>query len=97
MAEATARLGVADVLLVSAAGSDALATALEATLVDVGLHNVVLLPVEGATTAVCNNVLDVEGALVGGVADMGIIDKLDEAKVRLRCVGRTRLEVRGRR
>lgn len=73
-----------DVLLVSALASDAFGRLLIEETARIGMRTDGLLEAEDADrarTAVCNMVLDGQGALVGGIADMEIMRLLKESKV----------------
>lgn len=81
IAEAACRLG-ADVCLVSARGDDDFGALLDASSTERRLINRALLDVPHASTAICNNFVDADGSLVGGVADMSVIEQIDEDEVR---------------
>jgi pseudouridine-5'-phosphate glycosidase/pseudouridine kinase len=68
------------VQLVSAVGDDSFGRLLKEETSRIGMRIDGLVDVQAAT-AVCNLVLDAQGALVGGVADMGIVDKLDASNL----------------
>jgi pseudouridine kinase len=73
-----ARLG-SDVVLCSLVGDDATGAALRATLTAEGIDCTGLTVLPGRTTAAYLAVLDPDGALVIGVADMGIYAAADES------------------
>lgn len=83
---AAASEGQAGVVLVAPRADDAFGRVLSAEVDRLGLRSdglVVVSAVEtGARTAVCSLVLDGEGGLDGGVADMGIVEALDADLVR---------------
>jgi pseudouridine-5'-phosphate glycosidase/pseudouridine kinase len=68
------------VQLVSTVGDDAFGRLLKEEMAQMSMRLDGLVDVD-ARTAVCNLVLDAEGALVSGVADMGIVEQLDGIKV----------------
>lgn len=71
---------VSSVQLVSAVGTDAFGRLLKEETARLGMRLDGLVDTE-VSTAVCNLVLDAEGALVGGVADMDAVAQVDGAKV----------------
>jgi pseudouridine-5'-phosphate glycosidase/pseudouridine kinase len=71
------------VQLVSAVGDDAFGRLLKEEMGRMGMRLDGLIEA-GTSTAVCNLVLDAEGALIGGVADMGIVEQLGGPKARFR-------------
>jgi pseudouridylate synthase / pseudouridine kinase len=68
------------VQLVSAIGDDAFGRLLKEEIARMKMRLDGFIKAE-ARTAVCNLVLDTEGALVGGVADMDVIEKVDGTEV----------------
>ena len=52
-------------------------------LSQIGMRTDGLIPIPGGASAVCNMVLDTEGGLITGVADMDIIESLEGEAVGL--------------
>jgi pseudouridylate synthase / pseudouridine kinase len=67
-------------LLVSAVGVDPFRLMLQDKMKEIGMRTDGLIA-SGKQSAVCNMVLDSDGALIGGVADMDIIQSLDGDEV----------------
>jgi pseudouridylate synthase / pseudouridine kinase len=87
IAEATHRLLTSNsqdwlsaTLLVSVVGVDPFCDLLQNKMKEIGMRTDGLIA-SGMQTAVCNMVLDPDGALVGGVADMDAIQSLDGYEV----------------
>lgn len=75
-----------DVLLVSALARDAFGRLLVEETARMGMRTDGLLEAaaaDGARTAVCNMVLDGQGGLMGGIADMDVMRLLEKDKVRI--------------
>ena len=70
-------------VLVSLIGEDTMGGVLRNELSRTGMRTDGLIPVFGKASAVCNIVLDTEGGLVTGVADMDIIESLEGQTVSL--------------
>jgi pseudouridylate synthase / pseudouridine kinase len=68
-------------MLISPVGDDAFGRVLLDEMRLVGMRTDGLLQIPGARSAVCNMVLDSTGNLTGGVADMDIIQLLDDQTV----------------
>ena len=88
IAEAAHRLGEQDVLLIAPVASDAFANVLHSSLNGMGMRGDGLLLQDSKSsnrTAFCNIVLDNSGALVGGVADMSLVESVDATQVRELC------------
>jgi pseudouridine-5'-phosphate glycosidase/pseudouridine kinase len=88
IAEATHRIlskksGSQAPVLVSLVGEDTMGEVLWNELSRIGMRTDGLIPIPGSTSAVCNMVLDTEGGLVTGVADMDIIESLEGKTVGL--------------
>lgn len=85
IAEACQNLSKSDsVLLISPIGfDDALGNVLSMEMRNAGLREDGLIPVEGGRTGSCTLVLEKDGDLVGGVADMGIVEGLSGDMVSL--------------
>ncbi|KAG8809598.1 hypothetical protein FRC17_003368 [Serendipita sp. 399] len=91
VAEATHRIRVSlseassdDVLLVAPIGDDSFGTIVQNGLTSLGMRTDGLIHVSNPSssgTAVCNMVLDGSGDLVGGVADMDIINELKSENI----------------
>lgn len=64
-------------VLVSLIGEDSMGRVLRNELSRMGMRTDGLIPVSGKASAVCNIVLDTEGGLVTGVADMDVIESLE--------------------
>jgi len=82
IAEATHRIlskksGPHAPVLVSLIGDDIMGGVLRNELSRVGMRTDGLVPILGKASAVCNMVLDTEGGLLTGVADMDIIESLE--------------------
>lgn len=82
IAEATHRIlsknpGSQIPVLVSLIGEDIMGGVLRGELSRVGMRTDGLILTPGKTSAVCNMVLDTEGGLITGVADMDIIESLE--------------------
>lgn len=69
-------------LLVSPIGDDAFGRLLAEETGRLGMRSEGLLCMDGQRTAVCNMVLDGTGNLIGGVADMNIIEQFSADMVR---------------
>ncbi|GBE78003.1 Pseudouridine-metabolizing bifunctional protein [Sparassis crispa] len=67
--------------LISPIGNDSFGRLLVDEFHKSGMRTDGLLQVDDARSAVCNMVVDTDGSLVGGVADMDIINSLDTQKV----------------
>lgn len=70
-------------VLVSLVGEDIVGGVLRNELSRIGMRINGLIPILGKASAVCNMVLDTEGGLVAGVADMDIIESLEGRAVSL--------------
>lgn len=70
-------------LLLAPIGDDAFGQVLQSGLQSSGMRTDGLIQIAGQESAVCNMVLDSQGALVGGVADMDINAKMTADAVRL--------------
>lgn len=70
-------------VLVSLIGEDTVGGILRNELSRTGMRTDGLIPVSGKASAICNMVLDTEGGLVTGVADMDIIESLEGKTVSL--------------
>lgn len=68
-------------ILISAVGSDSFGRLLVDETGRMGMRTDGLVHFESSRSAVCNMVLDSDGNLVGGVADMDIISSLKPEKV----------------
>ena len=68
-------------VLVSPVGDDAFGRLLVEETNRLGMRTDGLMPVDSHRSAVCNMVLDGTGNLIGGVADMGIIESLSKDTV----------------
>jgi pseudouridine-5'-phosphate glycosidase/pseudouridine kinase len=79
IASASHSLGVSDVLLVSpvAGLEDLLSVVAKRGLEERGMRSDGLVVIEGEKTATCGILMDAEGELIGGVADMGIVELMD--------------------
>ena len=64
-------------VLVSLIGEDSMGRVLRNELSRMGMRTDGLIPVSGKASAVCNIVLDTEGGLITGVADMDVIESLE--------------------
>ena len=88
IAEATHRIlskksGSQAPVLVSLIGEDIMGGVLRNELLRVGMRTDGLIAISGKASAVCNMVLDTEGGLLTGVADMDIIESLEGKAVSL--------------
>jgi len=86
IAEATHRIlskksGPQTPVLVSLIGDDIMGGVLRNELSRIGMRTDGLVPILGKASAVCNMVLDTEGGLITGVADMDIIESLEGTAV----------------
>lgn len=70
-------------VLVSLLGEDTMGGVLRNGLSRIGMRTDGLIPIPGKASAVCNMVLDTEGGLITGVADMDIIESLEGEAVSL--------------
>lgn len=70
-------------VLVSLVGEDIIGGVLRDELSRMDMRTDGLIPVPEKTSAVCNMVMDTEGGLVTGVADMDIIESLEGTAVSL--------------
>lgn len=70
-------------VLVSLIGDDNMGGVLRNELSRTGMRTDGLIPILGKASAVCNMVLDTEGGLVTGVADMDIIESLESKTVNI--------------
>ena len=70
-------------VLVSLVGEDIMGVVLRDELSSIGMRTDGLIPAPGKASAVCNIVLDTEGGLITGVADMDIIESLEGKAVSL--------------
>ena len=70
-------------VLVSLIGEDIMGGVLQNELSRIGMRTDGLIPILGKASAVCNMVLDTEGGLITGVADMDIIESLEGKAVSL--------------
>ena len=71
-------------VLVSAVGDDSFGRLLTEESKQIGMRTDGLLPVANGRTAVCNMMLDSNGGLAGGIADMDIVESLDAESVSYR-------------
>ena len=88
IAEATHRIlskksGSRTPVLVSLIGEDTMGGVLRNGLSRIGMRTDGLIPIPGKASSVCNMVLDTEGGLITGVADMDIIESLEGDTVSL--------------
>ena len=67
--------------LVTPIGDDGFSRILLSEQHRLGMRSDGFLTVKGESSAVCNMLLDSSGALFGGVADMDIVQNIDESKV----------------
>lgn len=83
IASASHSLGVSDVLLVSpvAGTDDLLSVVARRGLEERGMRSDGLVVIEGEKTATCGILMDAEGELIGGVADMGIVELMNPKQV----------------
>lgn len=82
IAEATHRIlsrksGSQTPVLVSVVGEDIMGGVLRDELSRIGIRTDGLIPIPGGASAVCNIMLDTEGGLITGVADMDIVESLE--------------------
>ncbi|KZT02641.1 indigoidine synthase A-like protein [Laetiporus sulphureus 93-53] len=70
--------GSAATLLISSVGQDSFGRLLVNEMERMGMRTDGLITQDSARSAICNLVLDSAGSLIGGVADMKIIDSLDK-------------------
>ncbi|EMD42115.1 hypothetical protein CERSUDRAFT_147657 [Gelatoporia subvermispora B] len=66
-----------DTLLISPLGNDSFGNLLVSETERIGMRTDGFVRTEGGRSAVCNMVLDTQGSLIGGVADMDIIHSLE--------------------
>ncbi|OCH96089.1 indigoidine synthase A-like protein [Obba rivulosa] len=66
-----------DTLLISPLGNDSFGHLLVDETEQIGMRTDGFVRTEGSRSSVCNMVLDIQGSLIGGVADMDIIHSLD--------------------
>jgi pseudouridine-5'-phosphate glycosidase/pseudouridine kinase len=64
-------------------GEDIMGGVLQNELSRIGMRTDGLIPIPGKASAVCNMVLDTEGGLLTGVADMDITESLEAKAVSL--------------
>ena len=88
IAEATHRIlsknpGSQIPVLLSLVGQDTMGEVLRNELSRMGMRTDGLITIPGQASAVCNMVLDTEGGLITGVANMDIIESLDGETVGL--------------
>ena len=88
IAEATHRIlskksGSQTPVLVSLIGEDTMGGVLRNELSRIGMRTDGLIPIPGKASSVCNMMLDTEGGLITGVADMDIIESLEGDTVSL--------------
>ena len=88
IAEATHRIlskksGSQTPVLVSLIGEDTMGGVLRNELSRIGMRMDGLIPIPGKASSVCNMVLDTEGGLITGMADMDIIESLEGDTVSL--------------
>ncbi|KAF7320370.1 Indigoidine synthase A-like protein [Mycena kentingensis (nom. inval.)] len=81
VAESCFRVGGQSPILVLGIGNDAWGSLLRNQTTALGMSTDGFIQQETERTAVCNLVLDAEGALVGGVADMDITQNLDPSLI----------------
>jgi pseudouridine-5'-phosphate glycosidase/pseudouridine kinase len=77
-------------ILVSLVGEDTIGGVLRNELSRIGMRTDGLILAPGGVSAACSIVLDAEGGLIAGVADMNIIESLEGKEVNLFTLYKTR-------